>query len=74
MGFAVLHIQKPKGYYARTTAHIERTVQPANAVPERKDLNKEFIRFPKGLENRRSGRENSSYPCDSATNSTGGKA
>ena len=52
MGFAVLHIQKPKGNDARTTAHIERTVQPANADPERKDLNEEFIRFPEGVENR----------------------
>ncbi|MCD7972028.1 MAG: plasmid recombination protein [Candidatus Azobacteroides sp.] len=52
MGFAVLHIQKPKGNDARTTAHIERTVQPGNADPERKELNKEFIRFPDGVENR----------------------
>jgi len=52
MGFAVLHIQKPKGNDARTTAHIERTVQPANADPERKCLNEEFIRFPEGVENR----------------------
>lgn len=52
MGFAVLHIQKPKGNDARTTAHIERTVQPANADPERKGLNEEFIRFPEVVENR----------------------
>ena len=52
MGFAVLHIQKPKGNDARTTAHIERTVQPGNADPERKELNKEFIMFPDGVENR----------------------
>jgi len=52
MGFAVLHIQKPKGNDARTTAHIERTVQPGNADPERKHLNEEFIKFPKGVENR----------------------
>jgi hypothetical protein len=52
MGFAVLHIQKPKGNDARTTAHIERTVQPANADPNRKDLNEEFIKFPEGVENR----------------------
>lgn len=52
MGFAVLHIQKPKGNDARTTAHIERTVQPGNADPERKELNKEFITFLEGVENR----------------------
>jgi len=52
MGFSVLHIQKPKGNDARTTAHIERTVQPGNADPERKELNKEFITFPEGVENR----------------------
>lgn len=52
MGFAVLHIQKPKGNDARTTAHIERTVQPGNADSERKHLNEEFIKFPKGVENR----------------------
>ncbi len=52
MGFAVLHIQKPKGNDARTTAHIERTVQPGNANPERKELNKEFITFPDEVENR----------------------
>ena len=52
MGFAVLHIQKPKGNDARTTAHIERTVQPGNADSERTHLNKEFIDFPDGVENR----------------------
>lgn len=52
MGFAVLHIQKPKGNDARTTAHIERTVNPANADSERTHLNKEFIDFPDGVDNR----------------------
>jgi len=52
MGFAVLHIQKPKGNDARTTAHIERTVQPGNADPERKHLNEEFIKYPVGVESR----------------------
>lgn len=42
MGFAVLHIQKPKGNDARITVHIERTVQPANTDPERKDLKEEI--------------------------------
>lgn len=52
MGFAVLHIQKPKGNDSGTTAHIERTVSPANANPERTHLNKELIKFPDGVETR----------------------
>lgn len=52
MGFVVLHIQKPKGNDSGTTAHIERTVSPANADSERTHLNKEFIVFPNGVENR----------------------
>ena len=52
MGFAVLHIQKPKGNDAGTTAHIERTVSPANADSERTHLNREFIDFPDGIESR----------------------
>ncbi len=52
MGFVVLHIQKPKGNDSGTTAHIERTVSPANADPERTYLNKEFIKFPDGVDNR----------------------
>lgn len=52
MGFAVLHIQKPKGNDSGTTAHIERTVSPANADPERKDLNEELIKFPDGVKTR----------------------
>ena len=52
MGFVVLHIQKPKGNDSGTTAHIERTVSPANANPERTHLNKEFIDFPDGVDNR----------------------
>lgn len=52
MGFAVLHIQKPKGNDSGTTAHIERTVSPANADPERKYLNRELIKFLDGVETR----------------------
>lgn len=52
MGFVVLHIQKPKGNDSGTTAHIERTVNPANADPKRTHLNKEFIEFPDGVDNR----------------------
>lgn len=52
MGFAVLHIQKSKGNDSGTTAHIERTVSPANADPERTHLNKEFIPFPEDIQTR----------------------
>lgn len=52
MGFVVLHIKKPKGNDARTTAHIERTVHPANADPTRMHLNREMIQPPEGVENR----------------------
>lgn len=52
MGFAVLHIQKPKGNDSGTTAHIERTVKPANADKERTPLNENLIRYPDGVENR----------------------
>jgi len=52
MGFVVLHIQKPKGNDARTTAHIERTVQPANADQNRTCLNEKLIGYPDGVENR----------------------
>lgn len=52
MGFAVLHIQKPKGNDAGTTAHIERTVSPANADQERTHLNRNLIEYPDGVENR----------------------
>ena len=52
MGFAVLHIQKPKGNDARTSAHIERTIQPTNADPERTYLNKELVNFLDTVENR----------------------
>jgi hypothetical protein len=52
MGFVALHIQKPKGNDARTTAHIERTVHPANADPTRTHLNQNLIEYPDTVENR----------------------
>lgn len=52
MGFVVLHIQKPKGNDARTSAHIERTVNPANADQTRTYLNEKLIDYPAGVENR----------------------
>jgi len=52
MGFVVLHIQKPKGNDARTTAHIERTVNPANADQARTHLNEDLIPYPDGVKDR----------------------
>jgi len=52
MGRVVLHIQKPKGNDARTSAHIERTVDPANADSTRTHLNKNLIEYPDGVDNR----------------------
>ena len=52
MGFVVLHIQKPKGNDARTTAHIERTVNPANADQSRTHLNEDLIPYPNGVKDR----------------------
>ena len=52
MGFAVLNIKKPKGNDARTTAHIERTVNPGNADQNRTRLNEKLIEYPEGVENR----------------------
>lgn len=52
MGFVVLHIQKPKGNDARTTAHIERTVAPANADQSRTYLNENLIPYPDGVKDR----------------------
>jgi hypothetical protein len=52
MGFVVLHIKKPKGNDTRTTAHIERTVYPANADPARTHFNQNLIEYPDTVENR----------------------
>jgi hypothetical protein len=52
MGFVVLHIEKPKGNDARTSAHIERQVHPANADPSREHLNQRLVEYPAGVENR----------------------
>jgi predicted nucleic acid-binding Zn-ribbon protein len=52
MGFVVLHIEKPKGNDARTSAHIERKVHPANADQSRKHLNQRLVEYPAGVENR----------------------
>ena len=52
MGYAVLHLDKAKGNEARTSSHIERTVEPKNADKNRTHLNREFIEFPEGVRGR----------------------
>lgn len=52
MGYAVLHLLKSKGGSLSMSAHIERTVAPANADPERTHLNRELIEFPDGVTSR----------------------
>lgn len=49
MGYAVLYMEKTSG----TDAHIERTIKPKNADENRTHLNRELIRFPNGVNNRR---------------------
>ena len=52
MGFVVLHIDKASGNDAGMTAHIERTIDPANADKERTYLNRKLVEFPEGVDNR----------------------
>ena len=52
MGYAVLHLLKPKGASSSMSAHIERTVLPANADPERTHLNRELVEFVDGITSR----------------------
>lgn len=52
MGYAVLHMEKAIGSDSGMSAHIERTVAPKNADPERTHLNWEMITFPDGVSNR----------------------
>lgn len=52
MGFVVLHIEKPKGNDAGTSAHIERRVHPANADQSREYLNERLVEYPDRVENR----------------------
>lgn len=49
MGFVVLHLQKAHGTDSATSAHIERTIVPANADPTRLHLNKELAELPEGM-------------------------
>ncbi len=52
MGFVVLHIDKAPGNDAGMTAHIERTIDPANTDKERTHLNRKLIELPEGVDNR----------------------
>jgi hypothetical protein len=52
MGYAVLHLEKTSGTDIAMSAHIERTIAPKNADPERTYLNRELIEFPDGVHNR----------------------
>ncbi len=52
MGYAVLHLEKTSGTDSAMSAHIERTIAPKNADPERTCLNRELIEFPEGVRNR----------------------
>lgn len=52
MGFVVLHLLKPAGTDASMTAHIERTIMPANADPTRTHLNQMLIDYPDGVNDR----------------------
>ena len=52
MGFAVMNLKKVAGNDAPMSAHIERTIDPANADKSRTHLNRELIEFPDGVNNR----------------------
>ena len=52
MGYAVLHMEKASASDSGMSAHIERTVAPKNADPNRTHLNQEMIEFPDGVTNR----------------------
>lgn len=52
MGYAVLHLLKPKGASSSMSAHIERTVAPANANAELTYLNREHVEFPEAVRSR----------------------
>jgi len=52
MGFTVFHLEKGAGNDAPISAHIERTIEPANADKSRTHLNRELIELPEGVKNR----------------------
>jgi len=52
MGYVSFHLEKAAGNDAQMSAHIERTIDPANADKSRTHLNRELIEFPEGIKNR----------------------
>ena len=52
MGYAVLHMEKASASDSGMSAHIERTIAPKNADPNRTHLNWEMVSFPDGVGNR----------------------
>ena len=52
MGFVVCNLQKAQGNDSAMSAHIERTIAPANADASRTHLNRELITFPENVKNR----------------------
>lgn len=52
MGYAVLHMEKTSASDSGMSAHIERTITPKNADPNRTHLNWEMVSFPDGVANR----------------------
>ena len=52
MGYVVLHMEKASASDSGMSAHIERTIAPKNADPERTHFNREMIPFPDGVANR----------------------
>lgn len=52
MGYVVLHLEKTNGTDSAMSAHIERTIAPKNADAKRTHLNRELVKFPKGVRNR----------------------
>ena len=52
MGYAVLHMEKASASDSGMSAHIERTIAPKNADPNRTHLNWEMVSFPDGVANR----------------------
>ena len=52
MGYAILHMEKTSASDSGMSAHIERTIIPKNADPERTHLNRELVEFSDGVTNR----------------------
>ncbi len=52
MGYAVLHIDKPRGNDSAMSVHIERTFVPNNVDASRTHLNRDLVQFPANVTNR----------------------